>query len=194
MSHRFNELRFWQRWLLTGALAGVLAGIILILSLIIVSLIKRESSEIIHSNSAGAWILTALSGGVYGLGQGLAQRLFLAGKTPKLQRSLQINFITTILGTVVTGILAVLLLLNGFQTILTALKANVPLIFAAAVFIVGGFGGIAQGILQRFMFRTATEAGYVRWVLPLALCGHVNGAVMGFIAFPIVRSILSIAS
>jgi len=123
----------------------------------------------------------AILGGVYGIGQGTAQFLSLRSYIPPMRRSLRTNFIGTAVGSAVTGILLVVLLAIGFVELLIVSGFSPTLIWILGAFIVGGFGGIAQAIVERALLGTAVRGSYFRWIAPLALLGHVSGAIAGFV-------------
>ena len=171
--------QFWLRWLVVGALAGALAGAIVTLLLLVLSQsidVTTLSSKLIPS--------MAIMGGVYGIGQGIAQFLSLRAQIPQRRYSLRTNFIGTAVGSIITGVLLVGLLAIGFADLLNSLGFSSALVLIVAVFIVGGFGGIAQAIVERFLLRTTVQGSYFRWIAPLALLGHVSGGLAGIAITP----------
>lgn len=123
----------------------------------------------------------AIAGGVYGIGQGIAQFLSLRSYIPQVRKSLRTNFIGTAVGSAVTGVLLVALLAIGFAELLMASGFSSTSTWILGAFIVGGFGGIAQAIAERFLLRTAVRGSYFRWIAPLALLGHVSGGLAGVV-------------
>ena len=181
-----NGFQFWRRWFLIGLLAGMFAGLILMVGIPIFLYLRQSTILIDSSRFALYLLLTVLTlmalGGIYGLGQGLAQYLSLNRYIPRMGRSLRANFIGTIVGVVVTGSLLIVLLVAGFGGFLESLGLSFALSLIVQVFIVGGFGGIAQAIVQRSILGQASEASYLRWIVPLALLGHVSGGLVGIVA------------
>ncbi|PSB06523.1 hypothetical protein C7B76_29485 [filamentous cyanobacterium CCP2] len=181
-----NGFQFWRRWFLMGLLSGMLAGLILMVGIPIVLYLRQSSFAIASSKLVLYLLLTVLSlmalGGLYGLGQGLAQYFSLNPYIPRMGRSLRANFIGTAVGVVVTGSLLIVLLVSGFGSFLESLGLSFGLRLIIQVFIVGGFGGIAQAIVARSILGQTTDAGYFRWIVPLALLGHVSGGLVGIVA------------
>lgn len=178
MSNQPYESKFWWRLWVTGALAGAMAGV-MATSIMLVLFAGTATSL-----WAGSIPIMITMGGVYGIGQGVAQFLALREQIPRSQRSLRTNFISTAVGSAVTGVLLVALLAVGFASLLNSLGFSSALILILAAFIVGGFGGIAQAIVERFLLRTAVHSSYLRWIAPLALLGHISGALAGIAATP----------
>jgi hypothetical protein len=125
-------------------------------------------------------------GGVYGFCQSLVPWLVLREQTPKLRRSLQAHFVATLIGTIVVGALLVWLMAAGLASFFSSLGLSRWQILVLLVFIVGGFGGIAQAIVQRFLLNGTTPASYLQWIAPLALLGHISGGIVGLIAMPLI--------
>lgn len=177
MSSNQQESKFWGRLLLTGALAGALGGAIVTLTMSLwASVTFLPSSSII--------LTMTILGAVYGVGQGAAQFLSLRQQIPRIRQSLRTNFISTAVGSTVTGVLLVALLAIGFAELLNSLGYSSALIVVLSAFIVGGFGGIAQAIVERSLLKSAAQGSYWRWIAPLALLGHVSGALAGLAIAP----------
>lgn len=179
------ESKFWWRLLWVGGLAGAMAGVI-----------ATSIIPVLFTGTANLWLagnipIMIIMGGVYGIGQGIAQFLSLREQIPRSRRSLRTNFISTAVGSAVTGGLLVALLAIGFATLLNSLGFSSALVLILAAFIVGGFGGIAQAIVERFLLRTAVHSSYLRWIVPLALLGHISGALAGIAATPFVLSLFA---
>jgi hypothetical protein len=181
-----NASRFWWQWFLVGGGAGMFAGLVLRLLIIpfilwILSFYGKILLLTIRSVFVSIGVFIVL-GGVYSLGQGVAQYVSLNAYIPRMRRSLRANFIGTVVGVIVTGILFVVLLLAGLGTFLEQLGLSSAFSLILQAFIVGGFGGIAQAIVARWILGQDTEAGYFRWIVPLALLGHVSGGLVGIVA------------
>jgi hypothetical protein len=186
MTKEFDHYRFWQRWFLIGLLAGALAGLILFVVLPILLLLLTMLQGAVNIGFESSLLLSIVLlmglGGIYGMGQGVAQYFSLNPHIPRMGRSLRANFIGTGVGVVVTGVLLLGLVIAGFGDFLQSLGVSFALSLIIQVFIVGGFGGIAQAIVERSILGQTTEAGYVRWIVPLALLGHVSGGLVGVVA------------
>lgn len=124
--------------------------------------------------------------GLYGLCQSLVSWLVLREQTPRLRRSLQAHFVATLIGTIVVGALLFWLMAIGLANFLSGLGLPAWQILVLSIFIVGGFGGIAQAIVQRFLLNTTTQGNCWQWIAPLALLGHVSGGIVGLIATPLI--------
>lgn len=156
-------------------MAGAVAGAIV--AILVASLLAGAAPWL----NLGDTPVMAMLGGVYGIGQGMAQFFSLRSYIPPLRRSLRTNFIGTAVGSAVTGVLLVALLAIGFAELLMASGFSSTSTWILGAFIVGGFGGIAQAIVERFLLRTAVHGSYFRWIAPLALLGHVSGAIAGIV-------------
>ncbi|WP_416674913.1 hypothetical protein [Egbenema bharatensis] len=195
MTREFDRSRFWQRWFFAGLLAGMFAGLILFVILPILILATVQGGVGIGFESLFYLLLPILIlmvlGGIYGIGQGAAHYFSLNPHIPRMGRSLRANFIGTLVGVVVTGVLLLGLIMAGFGDFLQSLGLSFGLSLIIQVFIVGGFGGIAQAIAERSILGSTTEAGYFRWIVPLALLGHVSGGLVGIVGSLIVSPFLN---
>jgi hypothetical protein len=181
-----NASHFWWQWFLVGGGAGAFAGLgfrLLIIPFMLWILSFHSGIMLFTIGSVFISIgVFLVLGGVYSLGQSVAQYVSLNSYIPHRRRSLRANFLGTVVGVIVTGILLAVLLLTGFGTFLEQLGLSPALSLILQAFIVGGFGGIAQAIVARSILGQNTEAGYFRWIVPLALLGHVNGGLVGIVA------------
>jgi hypothetical protein len=195
MTVQTNGSQFWQRWFLVGLLAGGFAGLIFFVGISFALIFLQRGTAIGFPESIFYLLLPIVGlmilGGIYGIGQGLAQYFALNSHIPKMKRSLRANFLGTVVGVVVTGILLAVLLLAGFGTFLEQLGLSSALSLIVQAFIVGGFGGIAQAIVARSILGQNTEAGYFRWIVPLALLGHVSGGLVGIVAALLISPLLA---
>lgn len=185
MNFRQNESRFWWQLLLLGAVAGALGGAI---GIAILRVLAAEANSLLQW---GMIPIAAIMGTVYGISQGLAQFLSLRQQIPPIRKSLRTNFISTAVGSTITGVLLGGLLAIGFANLLNSLGFSSTIILILATFIVGGFGGIAQAIVERFLLRAAVNSSYFRWIAPLALLGHVSGALAALVAAPFLQNLFA---